>query len=183
MSQPDLLYELQEQKSGNSLKFFFVSKGKRDVIKAIHYSMVGIYDGKNVFNLGFGDYDIQTNKITDNSDTNNGDHYSVFNTVLSTIPVFFEYFGQVYLIVMGSDGRPGFIKNCQLACTKKCEDGCKKFRRRITIYRGYVNKHFESLKIDFQFIGAFQNKKGQLVIEPYELHKAYDRILLFKRNA
>jgi hypothetical protein len=35
--------------------------------------------------LGFGDYDLENDKIVDDINTNNGDAFKVFNTVLGTI--------------------------------------------------------------------------------------------------
>jgi hypothetical protein len=46
MSNIDNTYELQEDKSAHDLKFFFISKGKQDIIKAIQYSFVQELNGK-----------------------------------------------------------------------------------------------------------------------------------------
>ncbi len=106
-----------------------ISKGEQDVVKAIQYSFVQKIIGKNVFNLGFGDYDIERDLILDNVNTNNGDTYKVFNTVLSTIPTFFEKFNLDIIMVQGSDGRPEFIEQCKLGCLKKCILECKNYNK------------------------------------------------------
>jgi hypothetical protein len=78
----------------------------------------------------------------DDIHTNNGDVFKVFNTVLITIPMFFENFNNAILMVQGSDGRPAFIENCQSTCRKQYVDACKNFNRRINIYRHYVDRNY-----------------------------------------
>jgi hypothetical protein len=175
-------YELETDKSADGLKFFFISKGELDVIKVIQFSFVQQLNGKNVYNLGFGDYDLENDTIVDNVNTNNGDAYKVFNTVLSTIPVFFENYGDGILMVQGSDGRPEFVESCKLACKKKCADECRNYNRRINVYRGYIDKNYEILIVDYQFLGAILDKEQQIILGPYERHKKYDSVFLLKKN-
>jgi hypothetical protein len=87
-----------------AFSFFFISKGEKDIIKAIQFSFVQELNGRKIYNLGFGDYDLENDKIIDDINTNNGDAYKVLNTALSTIPIFFENFGSEILMVQGSDG-------------------------------------------------------------------------------
>lgn len=94
MRSKESAYNIAEDKSEYGLKFFFISKGQRDVIKAIQYAFVQKLNGRDIYNLGFGDYDIEKDIITDDVNTNNGDVYKVFQTVLNTIPVFFGHFEQ-----------------------------------------------------------------------------------------
>jgi hypothetical protein len=83
-----LPYEYQEsEKTDEGVKYFFVSKGKRDVVKVIHYMCSATMNDRKVFNLGFGDYELEKDIIDDKMNTDNGDVYKVFNTVLYTIPV------------------------------------------------------------------------------------------------
>lgn len=182
MNKSQSVYEIEEQRSERDIKFFFVSKGREDVIKAIQYSFVQELNGKDVYNLGFGDYDLEVDTIIDNANTNNGDVYKVFNTVLSTIPIFFANQKDGILMVLGSDGRPQFIESCRLTCTKKCDDECRNFNRRINIYRNYVDKNYTELAIDYQFLGGFVNEFNQTVLEDYICRKKYDVVLLFRRK-
>ena len=182
MSHIESVYEFKEDKSVNGLKFFFISKGKQDIIKVIHFSFVQELNGQNVYNLGFGDYDVENDTIMDDTNTNNGDVYKVFNTVLSTIPVFFEDFGNGILMVQGSDGRPEFIEHCKSVCKKTCIDECKNLNRRINIYRGYVDKHFNKLSIDYQFLGGVNEGEQQTILVPYERYKKYDAVFLCRKN-
>ncbi len=181
MSNLKNIYELQENKSEHDLKFFFISKGKQDIVKVIQYSFVQELNGKSIYNLGFGDYDLIDDTISDNTNTNNGDGYKVFNTVLSTIPSFFKNYSSDILMVQGSDGRPEFIKHCKLTCRKQCKDECKNYNRRINIYRGYVDKNYKELSIDYQFFGGIRDLGQKISIEPYEQHKKYDSVFLFKK--
>ena len=82
MNQPKYLYKSEEQ-----LFFFeFISEGSKGRIKKIvQYSETST---KNVFNLGFGDFDEETNGINDLSVTNNGDSLKVLATVASTVYAF-----------------------------------------------------------------------------------------------
>jgi hypothetical protein len=61
------------------------------------------FRGRRVYNLGFGDYDLDTDSISDDLTTNNGDPYKVFHTVLHTIPQFFETYSDAMMMVLGSD--------------------------------------------------------------------------------
>ncbi|ANH81714.1 hypothetical protein A8C56_12625 [Niabella ginsenosidivorans] len=101
------IYELQHDKSARDLKFFFISKGQQDVVKVIQYAFVQKLNGRNVYNLGFGDYDLDNDAIL---------HH--VNTILSTIPVFFKNFGGSILMVQGNDGRPEFVEHCKSTCRK-----------------------------------------------------------------
>lgn len=176
-------YECQERKSDNGLEFFFISRGDRDVIKAVEFSFVQELNGREIYNLGFGDYDLESDTVTDNIHTNNGDAYKVFNTVLSCIPVFFENYKSAMLMVQGSDGSMAFMEQCRLVCLKKCDAECKNYNRRMKIYRGYVDKNFELLTVDYQFFGAFRTAEQETSLEPYVPQRKYDMVLLFSKKA
>ena len=150
-------------------------------MKAIQYSFVQELNGKNIYNLGFGDYDFESDIIVDDINTNNGDAYKVFKTVLSTIPIFFENYSSNILMIQGSDGRPEFIEQCRLACKKKCINECKNYNRRITIYCSYINKNYERLSADYHFFGGIKNQEQQTLIEPYQTYKGYDLVFLLQK--
>lgn len=190
MSTIDKTYTLEEDKTAQELTFYFISKGLQDVVKVIQYSFVEPYifepfkeelKGKNIYNLGFGDYDLENDTIEDNVNTNNGDAYKVFNTVLSTISVFFENYSNDILMVQGSDGRPEFVESCKLTCKKRCLDECKNYNRRIAIYRSYVDKNYEQLSNDYQFLGGLRNQDQETVLELYKRYKKYDSVFLFRK--
>ncbi len=174
----DSVYELTADESEGEPRYFFISKGTADVIKVIQFSFVQKLYGKQVYNLGFGDFDLENNSITDSANTNNGDAYKVFNTVLHTIPAFFKTYPNAMVMVQGSDSSQEFMAGCRLTCTKKCNDICKNFNRRINIYRKYVDKNFVELNIDYQFFGGNRNPKGIIAIEEYIVGKEYDSVFL-----
>ena len=156
MSYFENIYDLEEDKEAQNLKFIFISSGTQDIVKAIQYSYLQQLNnshllqlnGKNVYNLGFGDYNLENDTLTDTVNTNNGDVYKVFNTVLSTVPNFFENYTNSILIVQGSDSSQQFIQQCKETCTKSCGEKCKKSNRRINIYKHFVNKNYEQLIVD-----------------------------------
>ncbi|OJV97631.1 MAG: hypothetical protein BGO52_09615 [Sphingobacteriales bacterium 44-61] len=78
-------YEIEETQFINQLQFLFESVGQNKILKAIQYTNVMKFKNRDVYNLGFGDYDMRTGAINDEINSNNGDVYTVFNTVLSTV--------------------------------------------------------------------------------------------------
>jgi len=164
------------------MTFFFISKGAADIIKVVQYSFVQDLNGRHLYNLGFGDYDIVNDSVRDDIDSNNSDVYRVFNTVLTTIPLFFEKHKNDFLIVTGSDGHEDFIRQCILNCVNKCSTDCKKFNRRINVYKSYVDKNYETLRNEYQFFGGVKDSSGNVIIEEYEKYKKYDSVLLLNKN-
>lgn len=142
-------YLVTSDNSAGGLNFYFLSEGKSNVIKVVNYGFVINMRGEDIYNFGFGDFDLSTGRLIDSVVTENGDAIKVFNTVLSTVPLFFQRYPNDKLIVKGSDSRAGFENDCRPACSKKCVPGqCKKANQRIRIYRNYVDKHLESLKTE-----------------------------------
>ena len=182
MANYEHIYDLEKTEAEGGLRYFFISQGERDVIKAIQYSYIQDFEGKQVYNLGFGDYDMVADELNDLVNSNNGDHYKIFNTVLSTIRTFFETYRHAILMVHGSDSTPDFLNACKKNCTKNCENECKNFKRRINLYRRYVNNNYNTLFDDYQFIGGTLNEEGKTILEDYVLHKGYDSVLLYRKN-
>jgi hypothetical protein len=89
-------YEVTSSVTETGINFFFVSEGKKDVFKTIDYSYFLDHQGKKVYNLAFGDFDHRTGGFADNQATNNGDPYSVYHTVLATIPYFFRSYEEAW---------------------------------------------------------------------------------------
>lgn len=55
----------EENLSAEGVEYLFVSKGVKDVIKAVQFDYVMNFSERKVYNLGFGDYDIFSGKIND----------------------------------------------------------------------------------------------------------------------
>ncbi|MBV4360251.1 DUF6934 family protein [Pinibacter aurantiacus] len=178
----DSAYELQERHSEDGHKFFFISEGDQNVLKVVQYNLVEEVDGKKIYNLGFGDYNFANNTIADSASTNNGDAYKVFNTVLSTIPIFFSNYNDHILMVQGSDSRTDFIRHCKRVCRKKCKEDCKNHNRRIKIYQNYLDKNYENLSKDYHFIGATKKDDQLMAVEYYQPYKKYDSVFLFQNK-
>lgn len=173
-------YDTERSQSRDAVRYIFVSTGKADILKAIQYRYVQDFLGRRLYNLGFGDYDIATNEISDDTNSNNGDTYAVFYTVLNTIQGFFEIFPTAMLMVKGSDSTPEFETHCRRSCRRKCEESCKKRNQRINVYRDYINKNFSVLKKEYVFYGGFAIG-NETSVEEYELHKEYNAVFLRKR--
>jgi hypothetical protein len=171
-------YELVENRYDYGVKFYFISSGKRNVMKLIDFESVWNYEKKEVYNLGFGDYDFVSTGLDDSSTTDNNDGRKVLNTVLNAIQRFFDIYPADLLLIQGSDSTPQFKKRCELKCNRKCGNNCRKFNQRIRIYRNYLDKHFKELNAKYEFFGGFG---GGLFSEQYILGREYDSILIYKK--
>jgi hypothetical protein len=77
-------------------------------------------------------------------------------------------------MVRGSDSEQDFQDNCRISCKKKCRPTeCKNAHRRINIYRGYVDKNFESLTKEYKFYDGHTNIENQMLIENYTKGNQY----------
>jgi len=176
------IYDCQEsEKTDDGIKYFFLSEGKEEVLKAVHYMYSNKLNDTRVYNLGFGDYTIDDDKFDDKVNTANGDVYKVLNTVLFTIPRFFEKFPDSCLAVQGSDSNPDFYVNCKPTCTKGCIDICKKQDGRINAYNNFVNKNYDKLSKEYIFYGGIKTNEG-VAVEEFVKRKKYDAILVVKKN-
>ncbi|HEY8969427.1 MAG TPA: hypothetical protein VIM64_10040 [Puia sp.] len=176
-------YEIAQQITQDGIDFFFVSLGNRDIIKIVQYLYVGSFQGKELYNLGFGDYNYRAHLYSDDIATNNGDPYNVYHTVLATIPCFFQIFEEAMIVVQGSDSSQNFQEDCRITCTRKClTNACKKAHRRINIYRNYIDKHFENLTQEYEFFGSLKPYESQILAEEYIKGKKYLTILLKNRK-
>lgn len=171
-------YQTEDRIDNHKIRHYFKSDGTVTIAKAIEYKYLQDWEGKPVFNLGFGDYDFTTDNITDSTVSNNNDAYIVFNTVLNTIPGFFITHPKSALIVQGSDSTEEFVEKCKENCKRNCEaDTCKKKGRRIATYTGYINKEFEKLNKSYEFKGVFE--VGPPV--DYVIGAKYEAVLIYKK--
>lgn len=133
---------------GNHRVYEFLSQGARGTIKkVIVYQKMSGFD--NTFNLAFGDWDEQNQKINDQSRTNNNDRDKVLATVASTISDFIEY----------NPGSSIFVRGSTAARTRLYEIG--------------IASHLEMINKDFDIYGLY---KGDW--ELFERGKHYDAFLL-----
>lgn len=174
------VYDTEQTPEEIKTQYLFESVGERTIIKAIEYTPIASMGGRTVYNLGFGDYDEVLGTIVDDINSNNGDIYIVFNTVLSTVPMFFAINEDAVIIVSGSDSHDEFINDCLPTCKKKCVALCKNFQRRIKTYRYYVDKNFEDLSLNYIFFGRNKSKANTFV--QYIPNHHYDDILVYKKK-
>lgn len=174
-------YDLIEASSAGSLKFFFVSHGKEVIAKVVEYSLYQTFRGKDVYNLGFGDYNALTDSFEDDSLSNNGDTYQVFNTGLHSVPLFFEQYPQTLLMVQGSDSQAVFLEYCIKNCFKNCLTGCKKFNQRIHIYTNYLKNITTHFVKSTYFMEVYEPAKEKFYWREFKRNKKYDAVM-FERN-
>ena len=172
-------YEMVERRTAYEWEYYFISSGKKNVMKVIEFENVGENEEEKLYNLGFGDYNFETTGYDDISKTGNNDGRMVFNTVLNAIQRFFDIKPTGILTVCGSDSRLKFKHHFQKSCNRKCGKECKKFNQRIRIYRNYLNKHFKEFSNEYDFFGGYFNR---LLREPYTPGKSYDEIFIVKNN-
>lgn len=175
-------YEVFQSITEHLIKYTFISEGRKNILKVVHYTLIDELNGRKLFNFGFGDYNIDNGVIADNVTSDNGDAYRVFNTVLSTVPRFFEIHNNAIMVVKGSHSGFEFIDKCRTNCKKNCADICMNADRRINIYRGYVNKHFEELKMDYTFYGSLDIIDNELSLIDYEPDIKQESIVLLKNK-
>lgn len=130
----------------------FVSEGpKGSIRKMIEYTETAT---KNVYNLGFGDYDEITKSINDLSVTNNGDSLKVLVTVASTVYAFIEKYPNAYILATGSTNV------------------------RTRLYRMGITNNLAEITEDFVVYGF--TDKGNW--EEFEIGEDYEAFLITKKQ-
>jgi hypothetical protein len=163
-------------------RYFFISEGRKVLMKIVEYDYVGITDGRATYNLAFGTYNRATGNLEDHDISGNDDHYKVFNTVLSTIPHFLENYPEAKVMVKGSDSAALYPELCRVNCKKKCiPPSCKNAHRRINIYKNFLNKNFDQLSQEYSFWGSIKNDGNQDVLEEYRLANNYSSVFFIKK--
>ena len=153
------------------------------LVKTVDYLVVTKYNNKNMYNIAFGDYNPVDDSINTSVDSDNGDVYKVFYTILGSIKRFLDITPNSILMVTGSDSSQEFLDKCKATCSKNCKDAlsCKNRHRRISVYRKYVNKNFQLLSDEYVFSGGIMNLNSQVSIENFILGKPYDVVFVSKK--
>ncbi len=122
-----------ELKSGEKLEVFeFYSIGPKGKIpKIVQYTPTNY---KDLYNLGFGDKNIETGKVDDNIISNNGDSEKVLATVVATLYAFIDLHKEAMIYVTGST------------------------KSRTRLYRMGITKHLDEIKEDFEIYGELENE-------------------------
>ena len=161
-------------------KFFFESVGNNRIVKLVEYTAIQQAGDRVVFNLGFGDYEAATGRVSDQANSNNGDMLRVFSTVLSTVPLFFGHHPNDVVVVQGSDSDESAALVCLATCRKKCVGRCKNIDRRIKTYRYFVEKHFAELTKEYVIFGSYKDDLDDFV--QYCVGEEYAAILVYRKH-
>lgn len=121
-----------ELKSGEELEVFeFVSVGpKGRIIKIIQYSPTNY---KDLYNLGFGDKNAETNEIEDEVISNNGDGEKVLATVVASLYAFTDKHPEIMVYATGST------------------------ESRTRLYRMGITRYIHEAERDFEIFGELEN--------------------------
>lgn len=172
-------YDTSFSINNSTVQYLFESSGQKKIIKGVQYSKFETKSGETVYNLGFGDYNLETKNISDRETSNNGDARKVFNTVLNTIPKFLNKFSEFPIFIQGSDSRDLFEEECKITCSKNCIDNCKNKHKRIRTYIHFLDKNIEVFSIDYIFYGFDEEKK---IFVQYETKNKYTALLVYKKK-
>jgi hypothetical protein len=136
--------------SASLMTFEFVSIGKKGRIhKVIQYQATNL---EGVYNLAFGDKDIQTGDINDSIISNNGDSEKVLSTVIASLYAFTDHFPDVYVYATGSTAT------------------------RTRLYRIGIAKHINEVVEDFEIFG--EKKNGW---EDFKIDQNYEGFLVKRK--
>ena len=143
--------EKYELKSGEQLAVFeFVSIGSNGRInKLVQYTPTNY---KDLYNLGFGDKNIDTGEIDDNVISNNGDSEQVLATVVSAVYAFTDIENDAWVYATGST------------------------KSRTRLYRMGISKYLNEVKKDFVIFGL---KDGEW--EKFELDIDYSAFVVKRK--
>ena len=142
-------YELQVE--SNVMVFEFTSVGPKGAIpKLVIYTETIV---ENIFNLGFGDKDLETDDIDDLIITDNKDSKKVLATVASTVYAFTYKYPDAWVAATGSS------------------------KARTRLYQMGISSHLEEISADFIVFGR-KNK----IWHPFEKNIEYDAFLIRRKK-
>ncbi len=126
-------YELKA--SENLTTFEFISEGPKGKIhKLIQFSPTNL---KGLYNLAFGDKDLNTGEINDLVISNNGDSEKILATVVAAVYAFTDKNPDALVYATGSS------------------------KSRTRLYRIGISKYLEETEKDFEVFGQFKNEWEQ----------------------
>lgn len=175
----DQTYALYPGNENPGLEYSFISKGPRIIPKLIKYEISYSIKGLDYFNLGFGNYDVDTESIVDDVTDANGDARKVLKTVLSTIPLFFLAYPNAAISIRGSDSTPEFVVKCKASCKRNCGGQCRKANRRLSLYQRELERNFLEYSNSYQFQGGFIHS-GFPFLQDFVPGNKYDIIVVTK---
>lgn len=146
-------YQRYEYQTEDELHYFeFTSIGpKGEIKKIVEYTKVSI---ENIYNLGFGDYDKEGNRIDDKIVTNNGDSQKVLATVVSTVYAFTGKYPECWVFATGST------------------------EVRTRLYRMGITNNLAELQVDFLVYGMKMDES----LEEFIIGEDYLGFLVTRKN-
>ena len=155
-------YETESTVDG--LIYTFESVGDKVIQKIVVYSKienpktVGLKENTIVFNLAFGDWDLETDELNDQVESKNKDTEKVLATVANTIFEFWEEYPDANIFFRGS--QPFGEK-----------------ARRTRLYQMKINRYFADI-ITIVNIKGYENDNWELFLE----NKNYLAFLISQKN-
>ena len=146
-------YTRYEYQTEDELHYFeFTSIGpKGDIKKIVEYTKVSVDD---IYNLAFGDYDEQKDRLNDKIVTNNGDSTKILATVVSTVYAFTGRYPNAWVFATGST------------------------EVRTRLYRMGISNNLEELKEDFYVYGMKMDES----FEEFIIGEDYLGFLVTRKN-
>ena len=141
-----------ELKSGEKLEVFeFISVGpKGQIVKLVQFTPTNY---KDLYNLGFGDKNIETGRINDTVISNNSDSEKVLATVVTTLYAFTEKHKEAIIYATGST------------------------KSRTRLYRMGISKYLDEVADDFEIYGEINNDW-----ELFKKDVEYEAFLVKRKN-
>ena len=117
---------------GSYTVFEFISAGSKGFVhKLVHFQKT---NEPGLYNLAFGDKNLETGELDDLAKTNNGDSEKVLATVVAALYAFFSKYPEAQVYATGST------------------------ISRTRLYRRGITKHYNEMVIDFQLFGQVGNE-------------------------
>jgi hypothetical protein len=136
-----------------SFNYEFYSEGPRGRVKKIVRFQKLSDEGKNVFNLAFGDLDESTGLIDDLAITNNNDRLKILKTVALAVADFIEFRPNAFVVAKGST------------------------LSRTRLYQMGMSSFWSEISQQYNIYG----KLGKEWL-PFQKGVNYERFLIFKKN-
>lgn len=147
--------EKYQLKANHDLLFFeFVSEGEKGRIhKLVHYSKM---NRDNIYNLAFGDKNLQTGELDDTAVTNNGDVRKVLTTVYNTLYAFLDKYPETSVFIKGNTESRNRLY--RIAISNNLEELSKDFE----IY-GYYKEYWIKFRKNINFEAFLVELKSELI--------------------
>jgi hypothetical protein len=144
MNQPTYTVKFDEDND----YYIFESIGKNgSIFKVVAFSKIQY----NVYNFGFGDYDLETKAIDDESISDNGDMIKVLATVIDIALKFLTENPMIYILIKGSS------------------------KTRTQLYQRILNTYYDDLSDSYEIYG-FRNSN----FEGFQKKTNYESFLIRK---